>query len=394
MKKLISVLLTMAVVFNLAACGGGDNKSKTNSGKVSEKASKTASTGNSGDTLKVALVGPMTGPNQEYGIGFQCAAQIAVDQLNEAGGIDGKKVELKVFDNKGTGEEGMAIAQLIAGEGDYLGVVGHFGDTMVIGKTYEEAGVSYISPAASTMGFTDQGKHIFRLNATIDTEIKAMFDCADKMGAKKLGVVALNDDWGSKAADVLVDSLKKDNPKGYEVVDSEPVLGGDMDYTSVISNLKNAGAEVAIMLCYYDTVVPFTIMAKKMYPELKIVCCGNVYNDTFLKVGGEDVNGLMCPSLFDINGNDKNVQEFAERYKKLAGGMNPSFMSGQAYDAMNVLLQAGVSTKGKIDRPAIRDFIANEKHEGITGDCSFNENRDAVRNYFPVIVKDGKWVRP
>lgn len=389
MKKIMSLVLVTMMTACLASCGGQAQKSNE-----TQKEGSAVVTENTEGTVKVALVGPMTGPNQEYGLGFQYAAQAAVDQVNEAGGIEGKKVEMKVFDNKGTGEEGMAIAQLIAGEGDYIGVVGHFGDTMVIGKTYEEAGVCYISPAASSMGFTDQGEHIFRLNATIDTETKAMFTCVDKVNAKKLGIVALNDDWGTKASDVLKEALAEDNPKGYEIVDTEPVLGGDMDYTSVISNLKNAGAEVAVMFCYYDTVVPFSITAKKMYPDLKIVCCGNIYNDTFLEVGGEEVNGVMCPSLFDINGDDKKVQDFIERYKKISGGANPSFLSGQAYDAMNILLDAAKATKGEIDRPAIREFIANEKHLGVTGDCSFNENRDAVRNFFPVMVKDGKWGRP
>lgn len=411
MKKLLSVLLVLLMAVNLAACGNNQDAGKqTEANKAeatkaadeekTEKESKEADKKSESEpakdagTIKVAVVGPMTGPSQEYGIGFQYATQVAVDQINAKGGINGRKVELKVFDNKATGEEGVAIAQLIAGEGDFYGVVGHFGDTMVIGKTYEDAGVIYIAPAASSIGFTDQGEHVFRLNATIQTETEAMFVCADKIGKKKLGIVAFNNDWGAKATDILKEALEKDNPEGYKIVAVENVLGGDMDYTSVISNLKEKGAEVAVMFCYYDSVVPFSIMAEKSYPELRIVAGGNCFNDTFLEVGGQDVEGCMAPTVFDTSADDPASKQFVEDYRKLSGGMNPSYLSAQAYDAMSIILQAAESTNGELDRDALRAFVADEKHTGVTGDCTFDENRDAVRNFFPMMVKDGMWVNP
>lgn len=401
MKRVLSVFLILVMLLSFAACAkkdeGGQEKeeskaAETNAEEVKEE-SKADSAKEEGP-IKVAVVGPMTGPSQEYGLGFQYAAQVAVDQVNAKGGINGRKVELKVFDNKATGEEGVAIAQLIAGEGDFYGVVGHFGDTMLIGKTYDDAGVVYIAPAASSVGFTDQGRHVFRLNATIQTETEAMFVCADKIGKKKLGIVAFNNDWGAKATDILKEALEKDNPEGYEVVAVENVLGGDMDYTSVISNLKEKGAEVAVMFCYYDSVVPFSIMAKKSFPELRIVAGGNCFNDTFLEVGGEDVENCMAPTVFDTNGESEESKQFVADYRNIAAGTNPSYLSAQAYDAMSVILQAIESTNGELDREALRKFIAEEKHSGVTGDCSFDENRDAVRNFFPMIVQDGNWVNP
>lgn len=345
----------------------------------------------SGEPIKVAVVGPLTGSYSEYGIGMRYASQVAVDQWNAKGGINGRPIELEAFDEKGEREEGLAIAQLITGEDDYYGVVGHFSSTMVIGGIYTSARTPLIAATASSVGFTDQGDCIFRLNATIYTETAAMLVCADEIGKKKLGVVYLNTDWGTRANSVLHEILEADNPNGYEIVAEESVIGGDMDYSAVISNLKAAGAEVAIMFVYYDSVVPFTIKARQTYPEMEIVCGGNCYNETFITVGGADVEGCFAPTVFDAAEDDDAVKAFVEGYKALDNGVTPSYLSAQAYDAMNILLSAIESTNGELDREAIRDFIANEPHDGLTGDCSFDENRDAARNFFAMTVRDGKW---
>ena len=206
------------------------------------------------------------------------------------------------------------------------------------------------------------------------------------------GVVYLNDDWGNKAYKTLQTILEEDNPSGYEIVAAEPILGGDMDYSSVISNLKAAGAETAMMFCYYDSVVPFCIKAESAYPELNVVCGGNCYNETFLTVGGQDVNGCLAPTAFDAGDEDPEIQQFVKEYEEISKGSEPSNISAQAYDAMNVLLEAIESTDGELDREAIIAAVRDNKHEGLIGSCAFDENRDAKLTFFPMMAEDGKWV--
>lgn len=371
MKKALSLLVALMMVATLFTCGA-----------MAE----------GGDPIRIAVVGPLTGPYSEYGIGMKAASEVAVNQWNAKGGINGRQIELLSYDEKGEREEGLAIAQLITGEDDIYGVVGHFMSIMVVGTIYGDARMPMIAATASSEGFSAQSDCTFRLNATIKTETAAMLVCADAVEKTKLGVVYLNDDWGNRAYATLQTILEESNPNGYEIVAAEPILGGDMDYSPVISNLKAAGAETAIMFCYYDSVVPFSIKAASAYPELNIVCGGNCYNETFLSVGGSDVNGCLAPTVFDANKDDPAVQTFVAEYGALTNGGIPSYLSAQAYDAMNVLLEAIESTNGELDREAIRDAIASNDHIGLTGSCAFDENRDAARNFYAMVADGGAWV--
>lgn len=387
MKKRICILLVLLlVVTTLGAC----NKTETPTDNP-----KTSSTdeNTTADTtpIKVAVVGPLTGNYAEYGIGFKTASEIMVDKWNKDGGINGRPIELLVHDEKSSTEEGLAIAQLLCGEDNFYGIVGHFSASMAVGGVYTEERIPMISASSSSAGFTGQGDCCFRLNATIETETIGMLDCALSAGKTKLGVVYLNNDWGRGAYKTLQDLLAKRADEGWEVVDAEEIAGGDMDYNAVISNLNAAGAETAIMFCYYDSVVPFTIKARTVMPDLNIICGVNCYNDTFLDVGGKDVEGCLAPSVFAAVSEDPDVKYFVNEYEKRTKQC-PSSLTAQAYDAMGVLLTAIAENDGVLDREAIRKSIQNNNYKGVTGSCTFDENRNATRNFHPMVVSDGQWI--
>ncbi len=404
MKKTAAVLLAAAMILgSLAGCGGKEEKGEKSGdtkAAAAEAGGETAGSGDegtkgaepSGEPIKIAMVGAMTGPYSEYGTVIKTGCEVAVKQWNDKGGIHGRPIEMEVYDEKGEREEGLALAQLISGDEDVYGVIGHFMSTTVVGKLYGDARMPLICPTASAEAYSSQSDCTFRLNPTIKVETEAMLVCADAVGKKKLGVVYLNDDWGNRASATLEQILEENNPSGYEIVAKEAILGGDMDYSSVISNLKAAGAETAVMFCYYDSVVPFSIKAAQAYPELRIVCGGSCYNETFLSVGGKDVNGCLAPTAFDANAQDEATQTFVKDYLEISGGSMPSNMSAQAYDAMSVLLEAIDSTGGELDREAIIAAVRDNQHEGLIGSCKFDENRDVIFEFDAMEAKDGAWV--
>ncbi len=393
MKKVVAVLLAMVMVLaSLSGCGGSKETKEETKAANAEKKDETSGGEASGDPIKVALVAALTGQYSDYGYAIRTGCETAVKQWNDKGGINGRPVEMVVYDEKGEREEGLALAQLITGEDDVYGVVGHFMSTTVVGKLYGDARMPLICPTASAEGYSAQSDCTFRMNPTVKVETDAMLTCADAIGKKKLGVVYLNDDWGNKAYKTLEAILEENNPNGYEIVATEAILGGDMDYSSVISNLKAAGAETSIMFCYYDSVVPFSIKAAAAYPELNIVCGGSCYNDTFLSVGGKDVEGCYAPTLFDVNRDSEVVKTFVEDYKEVTDGEVPSNFSAQAYDSMCIMLEAIESTGGELDREAIIAAVRDNDHEGAIGSCAFDENRDAKMNFIPMVVENGAWV--
>ena len=182
MKKVITILLAMAMMLSLVACGSGNNGGNGGNGGNAGNSGNTGDTGDSGDsgsfdgTIKVAVAGPMTGDNAEYGIGFANAAHLMADQWNADGGVTvGDKtyqVEIVEYDDKSESDEATTIAYNIVSDPDIYGVIGHFasGICMVAAPIYQEAHYVNISPTSSHADYSSIGDYIFRNNTVINVE--------------------------------------------------------------------------------------------------------------------------------------------------------------------------------------------------------------------------------
>jgi len=384
MKKALRILLSGALLMGLVA-GCGDSAAKNSAGPSDSQQP-------SSDPITISMCGAITGDYSEYGLGYQAATKVMVDKWNAAGGIDGRQIVVKEYDEKGEIEEGVAIAQKVVVDKDSYGMVGHFWSIMEAGQIYQEYGVPMIGPAASTMGFTDIGDYIFRNNPTIKTETAAMLDCAKAAGLKKLGVYYLASDWGEGSYEQLQDLVKERAEDGFEIVLAEECLAETSDHSAAISKFAEADLDGILMFCFYDSVCPFTIQAGDKLGDTVIVCGVNCYNDEFIKLGGSDVEGAMAPLLSVKAEDDPDMAYFVEEYKKLRDGKSPSSLDMQCYDSVGMLLTAIQNVGGANDHAAIRDQLATMTYEGVCGSVKFDENRDATKEYIPMIVKDGAWV--
>ena len=340
----------------------------------------------------ISMCGAITGSYSDYGLGYQAATQVQVDKWNANGGIDGRKIVVKEYDEKGEIEEGVAIAQKVVVDEESYGMVGHFWSIMEAGEIYQEYGVPMIGPAASTMGFTDIGDYIFRNNPTIQTETAAMLDCAKAAGLKKLGVYYLATDWGEGSYEQLQVLVEERAEDGFEIVMAEECLPDAVDHAAAISKFEAADVDAILMFCFYDSVAPFAIQAGDKLEGKTIVCGVNCYNDEFIELGQSNVEGAMAPLLSVKSEDDPDMAYFVEKYRELRDGKSPSSLDMQCYDSVGMLLTAIQNVGGVNDHAAIRDELATMTYEGVCGTIQFDENRDATKEYVPQIVKDGKWV--
>ena len=342
--------------------------------------------------IVISMCGAITGSYSDYGLGYRAATQVQVDKWNANGGIDGRKIVVKEYDEKGEIEEGVAIAQKVVVDDSNYGMVGHFWSIMEAGEVYQEYGVPMIGPAASTMGFTDIGDYIFRNNPTIKTETAAMLDCAKAAGLKKLGVYYLATDWGEGSYEQLRALVDERPDDGFEIVLAEEVLPETTDHAAAITKFAEADVDAVLMFCFYDSVCPFCIQAGDKLGDTVIVCGVNCYNDEFIELGKADVEGAMAPMLSVKSDDDPDMAYFVEQYKALRDGKAPSSLDMQCYDSVGMLLTAIQNIGGENDHAAIRDQLATMTYEGVCGTIQFDENRDATKEYVPLIVKDGAWV--
>ena len=191
-KKTLSVILALATAVSaLAVCP--------------------AATVMASDDVTLAVVGPMTGDNAEYGKSFKAAAQIAVDEWNEKGGVLGQEIKLVDYDDANASEQAASIAEKLVGDDSVKAVLGHFssGVAMTAAEIYQDEGLALVNGSAAHMDFAKIGDCIYRNNAIYTTDANTMLQIMDYLGVKKFGILNPNTDAGIAVQTAIQDMVNE-----------------------------------------------------------------------------------------------------------------------------------------------------------------------------------------
>lgn len=381
-KILSSLLVTTLIVGSMVGCGSSNQT-------VEENGSNDGT-----DTIQIAVAGPMTGDNSEYGIGFVNAAELKAQEWNEKGGVLGKKIKIVKYDDKNTSEEATTIAQKIISDKKVSGVIGHFssGVCMTAAPIYQENKIIEISPSASHPDYSKIGDYIFRNNTVISKEAAASVDIAiNDLKKKKIGIISIMTDWGTNTAGIVKEMIANNGDSSITVVAHEEVMEGSDDYTLAITKLEEAGAEVVICCGMYNLVAPVAKQYKQINPEIKIVGFSNAYSDQLIELGGTAVEGVCFPVIFFSNSEEDKIKDYVEEYKKKYG-TTPSALTSQAYDSTGLLLTA-IEEAGTVEQEAVKNKLYEIEYDGVTGFTKFDSNGDVDKQFVKVTIQDGKFVK-
>lgn len=398
-KRHIALSLTLAAAMALTtACSG--KAPETTAAKKEEAATSAAAEGGSGnlDTsnpITIAVAGPMTGDNSEYGIGFANAAKLMAEKWNTDGGCLGREVKIVEYDDKNTSEEATTIAQKIVSDKDNIaGVIGHFasGVCMTAAPIYQENGVIEISPSSSHPDYSSIGDYIFRNNTVISKEGGASVDIAvNDLGKKKIGIISIMTDWGTNTSKIITDIIDGMSDKGVSVVAHEEVMEGSDDYSAAIAKLNEAGAEAVICCGMYNLVAPVAKQYKQVNPDVAIIAFSNAYSQQLLELGGSAVNGVCFPVIFFADSDDPEVKSYVQQYTDVYGSA-PSALTSQAYDSVGMLLTA-IEAAGTTESDKVKDALYNVDYPGVTGQTKFDATGDVDKAFVKVTIEDGKFVK-
>ena len=398
MKKWIAVLLALVLTMScLAGCGskkedGGETK------KAEATEAKTDDGGDkkedSGDPIKFAYSGPLTGDNAEYGLLFKNAFELAIKECNESGGVLGRQIEYVEFDDKNSAEEAGSIAEKIVGDDDIVAVFGHFasGVAMTAAPIYQETGVVLMSASASHVDYSSIGDYIFRNNVTQKVEATNCLQIAIRSGAKKIGVLKLKTDWGESAEKNFMLGWEQIKDKvDAELVATEEFVDGTTDYSSNITKFEEAGCDCIVVLGMYGSLGPFAKQYRQINQDGLLISVGSSYTTELINLAGEAAEGIQFPGGMNADSTDPVVKTYVDAYKAYADGKVPENMSAQTYENVKMVIQA-IENVGSADREAIKDELYNMTFEGVTGTIKYDEIGDAVKTQVWYVVKDGKFV--
>ena len=175
MKKALSLALALVMALSLCACANSGGSS-SDSGSGSGGSSSSSGSSSDSDTIRLAVVGPMTGADADYGTGFKNSAMIMADKWNAEGGVLGKQVEIVVFDDKGSPEEAANVAEQIVADSSIVAVIGHFTSScsMAAAPVYQDHGMLEVSPCSSHADYTKTGDWIWRVSPLTADEARTV----------------------------------------------------------------------------------------------------------------------------------------------------------------------------------------------------------------------------
>jgi len=346
------------------------------------------------DTIKIGVNAPITGDIPKVGEGSKFAAEMWLEDINAAGGIqvgDKKyKVELVIEDNESKAESAVKVNTKLITEDEVLAIVGPQSSKQAVpaGGKANELGTPMISPWSTNPDTTKDRPFVFR-GCFLDPfqgPVVANF-------AKK--------EYGFTKAAVLYD-VASDYPKGLaenfrdawqkigEVVAFESFQTKDTDFSAQLTAIKNSGAEFIFTPQYYNEVALIVKQAHQLGFDKPVLGSDSWGSAETVKLCGEDCYGLFFSTHYAAAGAKGATKDFIERYKQKHGYV-PDDVGALTWDAIRIV-QTAIENTGELtgdiekDRKAVRDAMAQiKKFQGITGNMDFTEDGDPIK--CAVIVK-------
>ena len=340
--------------------------------------------------LKIGAVVPLTGDGAAYGLPIQKAANIAVDEINEAGGINGNNIELIWEDGKCDGEPATTAAQKLINIDKVSFIVGGVcsSEALAMAPLANPEKVLILSPSATSPDLnTEGGDYFFRLSPSdaLAGTIAANY-AANTLGAKKAALIAENTDYAQGLGSVFEEGFKA---SGGEIAVSENFNTGETDFRTALLKVKEAGVDVLYLAP--QTPAPGTQLARQAQ-QLEL----NVPLLTGEVMIGRDVIAENAAALEGMVGFEAHFDsegkggEFLAKYTEVTGeeAPFPSFLANM-YTSI-YLIKEGVEAHG-LDTDAIRSWLLElEGYDSAAGSLTFEENGDRETDYAALAAKAGK----
>lgn len=392
MKKLISGIMAACMGISMVACGSADTAASTAATTTDTKAAETtaaepAATA-AGDTITLGLIGPMTGSLAVYGTHVANGVNLAVEQINESGGIEigGTAYQLAIEskDDQGDSTECLNAMNSLISDGIQL-VIGSAtsGCTSAITSVANSEGVVMITPSGTADSLTTSMDYVFRtcFRDSFQGELAAQY--AKDSGYTKVGIVYCSGDtYSAGLRDAFTASCGE---KGIEVVAEESVASmAEVDYSNQFNKMVAAGAELVFTPFYYDVMGPYLVpQARQAGFDGVLLGCDGVDNTETTIPDGMDLsvyNNLMFVNHYATELSTSDIsKKFVENYEAKYGE-TPNNFDALGYDAV-LVYKAAMESAGAFDAAAVQAALADTSvvYECASGTFSFDETGTPIK---------------
>ena len=357
------------------------------------------------DAIRIGVTQPLTGAFAASGNYVTQGAKIAEDQINAAGGVLGRKIQLVVEDNKSNPTEAVSTAEKLIGKDKVPVMMGAWSSTLTLAVMPKlmEYGVPMLVETSSSGKITTSGNPwIFRISPTSEMEAKAFAAMAKKMGIKKADFLSTNNDFGLGAAKEFSEMLKG---QGVQVGTMETMDPKATDFSAQLAKIKASGSDTLFVTTAVEQITLILKQAKEQQLKARIITTGGSNSpDQLIQQAGDAANGsfhlvFFTPWFPEAVKNPDLAKKFVAEWnarKYAAGGLTEGF---RGWDGINTIV-AAIKAAGKAEPQAIQKAMWNVKVKGINGDIAFikqgpagNESAQNVPSVYVVKIENGKVVR-
>ncbi|MFZ1894840.1 MAG: ABC transporter substrate-binding protein [Rhodoplanes sp.] len=342
------------------------------------------------DAVKIGFHAPLTGFAAADGKSAKQGAELAVQKANAAGGINGKQIELVVYDDEGKPENAIPLANKLIGQDKVAVAVsgGYSGPTRAAAPVFQRAGVPYISAYAIHPDITRAGDFVFRTGMMGEVQGRAGAKLvADQLKKKRVSIVAVNNDFGQALTAGFKDAAPKFN---LEVIKEHTFAMPDRQFGPLVAQVKSDNPDVIYAPGYFFNAGPLVAQLRAAGVDAIIIGQEGYDSQRFIEIAGKAADGVIITTSLDRDSQDPATRTFIDDYEKtFKDRVDMVGASGNA--AMTVAIES--LRKAGSDGKAVRDAIRANEFTTAIGKLSFNDLGEVKKAVQVQVVKDGEFHR-
>tara|TARA_Y100000813_G_scaffold176945_1_gene143150 strand:+ start:129 stop:1280 length:1152 start_codon:yes stop_codon:yes gene_type:complete len=339
------------------------------------------------DSVKIGFNVPLTGFAAADGKSALNGAKLAVKQANQAGGINGKMIELVVYDDQASPKQAVPISnKLIEKDKVVAAISGSYsGATRAAASVFQSAEIPYISAYAVHPEITKAGNYVFRTSFMGEVQGRAG---AKLIGAtlqrKRVVLITLKNDFGKSLAAGFKEAAGQFN---LQIVNEYEYSIKDRQFGPIVAKVKADAPEAIYATGYFFTAGPLVSQLRAAGITVPVIGQEGYDSEQFIKIAGKASEGTIITTSLDRDSNSSETRSFISEFEAMAGH-KVDMVAASGHTAMKVLV-AAMKKAGTTSPSAIRNAIAQTNLVASTGSISFNDLGEVQKNVQVQVVRDG-----
>jgi branched-chain amino acid transport system substrate-binding protein len=341
----------------------------------------------------------LTGGSASFGQSSHKGTALAIEEINAAGGVLGKKLKLITEDDQSLAGQPATIARKLISQDKAVAVLGEVASSKSLeaAPICQQSKIPMISPSSTNPKVTEIGDYIFRVCFIDPYQGKAL--AAFAKNSLKLDRAAILIDKKNDYSVGLAQNFRENFEKlGGKIVAEQSYSGGDTEFRPQLTAIRTASPQMLFIPGFYTEVGQIAIQTRDLGINIPLVGGDGWDSPTLIEIGGKAMDGTYFSDHYFVGDPRPLVQEFVKKIRA-RHGKNPEANAALGYDALQILSRA-IRETGSLDEKGIRDHIASVKdYQGVSGNITMGADRNPIKPVAMIKIQNGQmefaeWVKP